>query len=63
MLTAGITAYYMFRMVFITFFGAYRGNVDPSELGLRHPEFAGTAAPPRIQGKKRRTTRTMRPRG
>ncbi len=43
MITAGITAYYMFRMLFVTFFGAYRGNVDPSELGLRHPELAGTA--------------------
>jgi NADH-quinone oxidoreductase subunit L len=42
-LTAGITAYYMFRMLFVTFLGAYRGNVDPSELGLRHPELAGTA--------------------
>ena len=41
-LTAGLTAYYMFRMLFVTFFGAYRGNVDPSELGLRHPELAGT---------------------
>jgi NADH-quinone oxidoreductase subunit L len=45
-LTAGITAYYMFRMLFVTFFGAYRGNVDPSQLGLRHPELAGTAAAP-----------------
>jgi NADH-quinone oxidoreductase subunit L len=43
-LTAGLTAYYMFRMLFMTFLGAYRGNVDPSELGLRHPELAGTAA-------------------
>jgi len=42
-ITAGITAYYMFRMLFLTFFGSYRGNVDPSELGIRHPEFAGTA--------------------
>jgi len=42
-ITAGITAYYMFRMLFVTFFGAYRGHVDPSELGLRHPELAGTA--------------------
>ena len=41
-LTAGLTAYYMFRMLFVTFFGAYRGNVDPSELGMRHPELAGT---------------------
>ena len=30
-LTAGITAYYMFRMYFVTFFGAYRGDV-PNEL-------------------------------
>jgi NADH:ubiquinone oxidoreductase subunit 5 (subunit L)/multisubunit Na+/H+ antiporter MnhA subunit len=43
-LTAGITAYYMFRLLFVTFFGAYRGNVDPSDLGIRHPELAGTAA-------------------
>jgi len=39
--TAGLTAYYMFRMLFLTFFGEYRGDVDPSELGLRHPELAG----------------------
>jgi NADH-quinone oxidoreductase subunit L len=44
-LTAGLTAYYMFRMLFVTFLGAYRGDVDPSELGLRHPELAGTANP------------------
>jgi NADH-quinone oxidoreductase subunit L len=42
-ITAGITAYYMFRMLFLTFFGRYRGDVDPSDLGIRHPEFAGTA--------------------
>ncbi|MBV8642847.1 MAG: NADH-quinone oxidoreductase subunit L, partial [Candidatus Eremiobacteraeota bacterium] len=42
-LTAGITAYYMFRLLFLTFFGAYRGDVDPSDLGIRHPELAGTA--------------------
>ncbi|HUY11066.1 MAG TPA: NADH-quinone oxidoreductase subunit L [Candidatus Dormibacteraeota bacterium] len=41
-LTAGITAYYMFRMLFVTFFGEYRGKVDPSNLGIRHPELAGT---------------------
>jgi NADH-quinone oxidoreductase subunit L len=44
--TAGITAYYMFRLLFVTFFGAYRGAVDPSDLGIRHPELAGTAASP-----------------
>ncbi|MBV8297996.1 MAG: NADH-quinone oxidoreductase subunit L [Candidatus Eremiobacteraeota bacterium] len=43
-ITAGITAYYMFRLLFVTFFGQYRGEVDPSDLGLRHPELAGTAA-------------------
>jgi NADH-quinone oxidoreductase subunit L len=42
--TAGITAYYMFRLLFVTFFGAYRGGVDPSDLGIRHPELAGTSA-------------------
>ncbi|HZO95014.1 MAG TPA: NADH-quinone oxidoreductase subunit L [Candidatus Baltobacteraceae bacterium] len=41
-ITAGITAYYMFRLLFVTFFGRYRGDVDPSALGMRHPELAGT---------------------
>jgi NADH-quinone oxidoreductase subunit L len=40
--TAGITAYYMCRLLFVTFLGAYRGDVDPSSLGMRHPELAGT---------------------
>jgi NADH-quinone oxidoreductase subunit L len=39
--TAGLTAYYMFRLLYLTFFGSYRGEVDPSELGIRHPELAG----------------------
>ncbi|MBV8074665.1 MAG: hypothetical protein JO140_04475, partial [Candidatus Eremiobacteraeota bacterium] len=43
-LVAGITAYYMFRMLFVTFFGTYRGEIDPSSLGIRHPELAGTSA-------------------
>jgi NADH-quinone oxidoreductase subunit L len=43
-ITAGITAYYMFRLLFVTFFGAYRGAADPSDLGIRHPELAGTPA-------------------
>ncbi|MDQ2864850.1 MAG: NADH-quinone oxidoreductase subunit L [Candidatus Eremiobacteraeota bacterium] len=42
--TAGITAYYMFRLLFVTFFGSYRGNIDPSTLGIRHPELAGQPA-------------------
>jgi len=33
-LTAGITAYYMFRMLFVTFLGEYRGDVD-------HPHGSG----------------------
>jgi NADH-quinone oxidoreductase subunit L len=45
-ITAGITAYYMFRMLFLTFYGRYRGDVDPSDLGIRHPELAGTAPSP-----------------
>src|SRR3984885_13408017 len=36
-ITAGITAYYMFRLLFVTFFGPYRGDVDPSDLGIRPP--------------------------
>ncbi len=32
--TAGITAYYMFRLFFITFLGEYRGNVDPASVGI-----------------------------
>ena len=42
--TAGITSYYMFRLFFVTFLGTYRGDVDPSALGMRHPELAGTSA-------------------
>ena len=41
----------MFRLLFVTFFGTYRGNVDPSDLGLRHPELAGT---PRIERRRTR---------
>ena len=33
-LTAGITAYYMFRMLFVTFFGAYRGDVSDTLLAI-----------------------------
>ena len=53
-ITAGITAYYMFRLLFVTFFGSYRGDVDPSELGIRHPELAGTAAELRPSSGRRR---------
>jgi NADH-quinone oxidoreductase subunit L len=33
-LTAGLTAYYMFRLLFVTFLGTYRGDVAPRELGI-----------------------------
>jgi len=40
-ITAGITAYYMFRLFFVTFFGTYRGDLD-----LAHePEHGGSHAP------------------
>jgi NADH-quinone oxidoreductase subunit L len=34
----------MSRMLLVTFFGAYRGNIDPSELGMQHPEHAHAPA-------------------
>jgi NADH-quinone oxidoreductase subunit L len=43
-LTAGLTAYYMFRLLYVTFLGEYRGAVDPSDLGIRHPELSGVPA-------------------
>jgi NADH-quinone oxidoreductase subunit L len=33
-LTAGITAYYMFRLFFVVFFGTYRGEVASADLGM-----------------------------
>ncbi len=33
-LTAGLTAYYMFRMMFLTFFGPQRGDLADAELGI-----------------------------
>jgi NADH-quinone oxidoreductase subunit L len=43
-LTAGITAYYMFRLLFVTFLGQYRGDVDPTELAIHQtvPVVAGS---------------------
>ncbi|GAC1309268.1 MAG: NADH-quinone oxidoreductase subunit L [Vulcanimicrobiaceae bacterium] len=43
-LTAGLTAYYMFRMIFLTFFGAYRGGLADIELGIGPTESAAQAA-------------------
>jgi NADH-quinone oxidoreductase subunit L len=48
--TAGITAYYMCRLLFVTFLGPYRGEVDESDLGIRHPELAGTTPPSTSSG-------------
>ncbi len=49
--TAGITAYYMFRMIFLTFFGPYRGDVPDEALAMEprapvaHAEEHGSHAP------------------
>jgi NADH-quinone oxidoreductase subunit L len=43
-LTAGITAYYMFRLLFVTFFGAYRGDVDAAALGIAAEPFGAGAS-------------------
>jgi NADH-quinone oxidoreductase subunit L len=34
LITAGITAYYMFRLFFVTFFGNYRGDMNPADVGI-----------------------------
>jgi len=55
-ITAGITAYYMFRMLLVTFAGEYRGNVAPGDLGMSVPKSAdaeteaaaGTQAEPHV---------------
>ncbi|HEV2262475.1 MAG TPA: NADH-quinone oxidoreductase subunit L [Candidatus Rubrimentiphilum sp.] len=36
--TAGITTFYMFRLFFVTFFGTYRGDLNPADVGVEHPE-------------------------
>jgi NADH:ubiquinone oxidoreductase subunit 5 (subunit L)/multisubunit Na+/H+ antiporter MnhA subunit len=54
-LTAGITAYYMFRMIFLVFFGTYRGEVADEALGI-DPQRPAAAAE---HGRRGRT----RPRG
>jgi NADH-quinone oxidoreductase subunit L len=42
--TAGITAYYMFRLLFVAFLGEYRGEVAPADLGIAGE--APTGPPP-----------------
>jgi NADH-quinone oxidoreductase subunit L len=34
LITAGITAYYMFRLFIVTFFGGYRGDMNPEDVGV-----------------------------
>ena len=48
-LTAGITAYYMFRLFFVTFFGSYRGNQSP-EHASEHPPAWIMAVPVALLG-------------
>jgi NADH-quinone oxidoreductase subunit L len=53
-LTAGITAYYMCRMLFVTFLGNERFGVSEAELGMPSREYSelhtGEGAPPWIMG-------------
>jgi NADH-quinone oxidoreductase subunit L len=44
LITAGITAYYMFRLFFVTFFGSYRGEMPPDEVGVKEEVAAQTSA-------------------
>lgn len=43
LITAAITAYYMLRLFFVTFFGSYRGAMNPAEVGIK-TEVAASAA-------------------
>ena len=43
LITAGITAYYMLRLFIVTFFGTYRGEMNPAAVGIQS-EVAGSAA-------------------
>ncbi len=44
LLTAGITAYYMFRLFFVTFYGEYRGELPPEQLGIESGVSGSSAA-------------------
>ena len=43
LITAAITAYYMLRLFFVTFLGAYRGDMNPADVGIQS-EVAGSGA-------------------
>jgi NADH-quinone oxidoreductase subunit L len=45
LITAGITAYYMFRLFFVTFLGTYRGDLDPASVGVDREEHAAHQEP------------------
>ena len=44
LITAAITAYYMFRLFFVTFFGAHRGDLAPADVGIETGVAASAAA-------------------
>jgi len=58
-LTAGLTAYYMFRMLFVTFLGAYRAT-SIRRTRLAASELAGTANPHAADDEHVMATRTRR---
>jgi NADH-quinone oxidoreductase subunit L len=43
LVTAGLTAFYMFRAIFMTFFGEYRGGAEPEHDEPPVPEHAASA--------------------
>src|SRR5579884_350720 len=44
LITAAITSYYMFRLFFVTFFGTYRGEMKPGDVGIETEVPASGAA-------------------
>jgi NADH-quinone oxidoreductase subunit L len=44
LITAAITAYYMLRLFFVTFFGTYRGDMNPADVGIQSEVAASGAA-------------------
>ncbi len=55
LITAGITAYYMLRLFFVTFLGAYRGGMDPA-----HSVYKPESPRRERQSRTTRTSRTVR---
>ena len=44
LITAAITAYYMLRLFFVTFFGTYRGELNPADVGIQGEAAASGAS-------------------